>query len=332
MAYLWVILGALIYLLVVGDILKTTLSLQGGGWLTNKFSQLFWGIMLKFAGRNGKSKLLAHTGFYLLIFIILIWVSLLTLSFFLLLQADIDSVVNSAKIPASTIEKLYYAGFIISTLGLGDFVPSNNLWRIVTDVYSFTGLILITMSVTYFIPVLSAIIKQRKLGINLSSLGNSVQEIIMNTLNGKDFISFKLQLLNFSDALLEHNQNHRAYPVIHYFHNNKKEHAVILQIARLNEAVIIMDQCLEVEYRLPKHELSSLKTALDNYIKVIKDVSNIKIKQEPPRLFSLNLLEEKGMLKAKFNDIELSKETQHNRAIFLTLVERDGWKWNDLSM
>jgi len=92
----------------------------------------------------------------------------------------VDSLVNSSKIPASAIEKLYYSGFVISTLGIGDFMASNDIWRIVTDVYSFTGLILLTMSVTYFIPVLSGVIKQRKLGINLSSLGSSPQEIILN--------------------------------------------------------------------------------------------------------------------------------------------------------
>lgn len=332
MAYFLIILGALIYLGIVADILTTTLSMQGGGWLTGRFSHIFWNLILKVSGKNGNSKLLAHAGFFLLILIILIWVGLLTISLFLLLQSDVDSIVNSSKIPASAIEKLYYSGFVLSTLGIGDFMASNNIWRIVTDVYSFTGLILITMSVTYFIPVLSAIIKQRKLGINLSSLGSSPQEIILNAWNGKDYEFFKLQLLSFSDALLEHNQNHRAYPVIHYFHNSDKEHAIILQIARLNETVYILEKCLKPEYTFPEQILASIRTALDNYIKVIKDVSHLKVKKEAPRRFPLDRLTEKGMIQADMEELDFPKDIQHNRKVFLTLIEQDGWKWEDVFM
>jgi len=330
MEYLLFVIGIIIYLGVVLDILKTTLSMQGGGWLTNKFSHLFWAMMLKISGRNGQSKLLAQSGFYLLILIILIWVGLLTLSMFLLLQSDIDSVVNSAKIPASALEKLYYSGFILSTLGIGDFTPSNNLWRIITDLYAFTGLILITMSVTYFIPVLSAIIKQRKLGINLSSLGNSPQEIILNAWDGNNFDFFRLQLLSFSDALLEHNQNHRAYPVIHFFHNNDKEHAVILQIARLHEAIYILDNCLNPDYSILNRELSSIKSALNNYTNVVREVSNIKFDSSPPATPDINMLKEKNMLKRDFNGFEFSKDIQQDRLVLVTLVEKDGWDWKDV--
>ncbi len=331
MAYLLIILGTLIYLGVVIDILKTTLSMQGGGWLTSRFSQAFWNVMLKISGKNGKSKLLAHTGFFLLVLIIIIWVGLLTISLFLLLQSDVDSIVNSSKIPASTLEKLYYAGYVLSTLGIGDYMASNDLWRIVTNVYAFTGLILITMSVTYFIPVLSAIIKQRKMGINLRSLGSSPQEIVSNAWNGKDYSFFKLQLLSFSDALLEHNQNHRAYPVIHYFHNSEKEHAIILQIARLNEAIYILEKGVKTEYAIPDQELSSIRSALDNYIKVIKEVSNISRAKEAPQPSAINLLQEKGMISANTQRIDFPKDVQNDRAMFLSLIERDGWKWDDVS-
>lgn len=332
MTYLLLISGILIYLGIVIDILTTTLSMQGGGWFTSRFSYVFWDFMLKISGRNGKSKLLAHAGFYLLIFFILIWVGFLTLSFFLLLLSDVDSIVNSSKMPASTLEKLYYAGFVLSTLGIGDFMASNNLWRIITDIYSFTGLILITMSVTYFIPVLSAIIKQRKLGINLSSLGKSPQEIVINAWNGENYQFFKLQLLNFSDALLEHNQNHKAYPVIHYFHNKDKNHAIILQIAKLNEAVFILENHLKSEYAIPQQELSSIKTALNNYIKVIEEVSHLNIKKASPKLPSMDLLKQKNMILASANGNNYSAQTQYNRRVFSTLIERDGWNWEDVQI
>lgn len=332
MAYLLIILGSLIYIGVVVDILRTTLSMQGAGWFTSRFSHVFWKTMLTISGRNGKSKLLARAGFYLLIFIIILWVGLLTLSLFLLLQSDIDSIVNSSKIPASAMEKLYYAGYVLSTLGIGDYMASNNLWRIVTNVFSFTGLILITMSVTYFVPVLSAVIKQRKLGLNIRSLGNSPQEIIINAWNGGNYDFFKMQILSISDALLEHSQNHKAYPIIHYFHNNEKDHAVILQIARLNEAITLWEKRVKSEYSITQQELSSIKSSLDNYIQVIQEVSNIRMKHNSPHPAAINLLEEKDMVLANEPQIDLSNNLQKNRAMFLSLIEQDGWKWEDVTL
>ncbi|TVZ26859.1 hypothetical protein JM83_1850 [Gillisia sp. Hel_I_86] len=52
MEYLLLIVGALLYLSVVIDIVQTTLSMQGGGWLTSPFSHLFWVFLLKVSGKN----------------------------------------------------------------------------------------------------------------------------------------------------------------------------------------------------------------------------------------------------------------------------------------
>ena len=44
------ILGIIIYLLIVLDVIQTTLSLQGGGWLTSRFSHFFWKGFLNISG------------------------------------------------------------------------------------------------------------------------------------------------------------------------------------------------------------------------------------------------------------------------------------------
>ena len=99
-------------------------------------------------------------------------------------------------------------------------MPSGDIWRVLTSIYSFTGLILLTMSVTYFIPVLSAVIDQRKLGITLGTLGSSPEEIVLTSWNGKNFEPLISKVDALSDSIIKYSQQHRAYPVIHYFHNN----------------------------------------------------------------------------------------------------------------
>jgi hypothetical protein len=57
--------------------------------------------------------------------------------------------------PTTVVNKIFYTGYTLSTLGLGDMEPEGNFWDILA-ILSFTGLILISIAITYLIPVVSA--------------------------------------------------------------------------------------------------------------------------------------------------------------------------------
>ena len=321
----------MIYIVVVSDIVMTTLTMKGGGWMTNRLCRWLWRLALNICGRDGKSNALTHTGYLLLAVIVLLWVLMLNLSFSLVLMAQIGSVMDATtKLPATGWEIVYYSGYVLSTLGLGDYVPSTDTWRLVTNLYAFTGLIFITMSVTYFIPVLSAVIKQRKLGINISGLGDSPQEVILNAWNGENFDFLKFQLLNLSDELVDHNQNHRAYPIIHYFHNNKRKNAVVLQIAKLNEVVYLFQEYIRKDLSLNKSDLLAIGSALNNYKEVVRDVTRVKMIQNSSVSTPIHKLIDKGLLVDNFEQIELNDAMHKNRMVYQSLVEQAGWQWDDV--
>ncbi|WP_300442064.1 potassium channel family protein [Christiangramia sp.] len=328
MEILLIIGGVLIYFFTALDIVQTTLSMQGGGWITSRYSHKFWDLFRKATGNDGRKKILSHAGYLLLISILLIWVLLLWLSFVLLLSSSEGSILNSTtRISAGLIEKIYYAGFTISTLGVGDYIASSNTWRILSAVYSFTGLILLTMSVTYFIPLLSAVIEQRKLGIRLSNLGNSPEEILINSWNGKDFAQFTDMIEDLSESLVQHSQNHRAYPVIHYFHNWKEKNAVILQLARLHEALYLLKYEISEEIRPDLIKLKPLEVAIQNYTEVILEVTHLNVLEETPPLARTDTLREQGLLLENRKEISVTGELKKTRRIFQTLVQQDGWTW-----
>lgn len=325
------IIGTLVYLAIVLDILQTTLSLQGGGWFTSHISRWVWSGFLKVSGHNGRSRLLEHAGYVLLVIIVTVWVFFLWLSFLLLLSSSPDSIVNgSTRIPADTWEKLYFAGYTISTLGMGDFVVTTDAWRVLTTIYSFTGLILLTMSVTYFIPALSAVINQQKLAITIRSLGKDPQDILINTWDGQNFDDFFAKASGLSEDLIMYGQRHRAYPVIHYFHQTEKGTNIILQLARLNEALQIMKHCLPSEMKPRDQELAGLQVAFDNYVKIITRVAKYKpVKVAVPGV-KLNKLREKGFFKAEHQCGEMKEDAGHNRKVLHSMVVRDGWNWEDI--
>lgn len=324
---IFLIAGIVLYFSIVLDILHTTLSMQGGGWLTSRFAHFFWKFFLMISGKNGRSKILSRTGYILLISIVLIWVFLLWMSLVLILYGNPGAVIESAtKIPANFWQIVYYSGYSLSTLGMGDYVASADIWRVLTSIYSFTGLILLTMSVTYFIPVLSAVIDQRKLGISLSTLGRSPEEIVLGCWNGENFEPLLKKIDKFSDSIIRYSQQHRAYPVIHYFHNNKEKNAIILQLARLYEALLIISFQVKDEYKPAQASIKPLYIAFENYFEVIAEVTHITPVSEAPPFPNTNELFENKMLRWNPKN-DYSEEIIGNRRLFQTLVEQDGWNW-----
>lgn len=331
MELIWIILGILLYFAVIYDIIKTTLSLHGGGWLTSPFSHALWLLFLKLAGGNGKSRFLEHVGYLLLILILLLWIAGLWGSFFLLLISQPDSIISSSnKLPADAWQKLYYAGFTISTLGIGDYVGSQNLWRVITDMYAFSGLVLITMSITYFVPVLSGVILQRNLGITLSSLGQSPQQMVLNSWDGKTFHRLTAQASSISNMLIMHSQNHKAYPIIHYFHTHKAKHAIILRIATLYDTLFILSHFVKKELKPSHNDIASLQTALENYIEVITEVSVLKKGIKIPPKPQLEKLIAAGLVDVEAAEVPLQEDIRQKRLVLATLVEQDGWSWQDV--
>lgn len=324
-------LGGILYLAVVIDIVKTTLSLRGGGWLTSLLSNGVWALFFKISGGNGRSRLLEHTGYFLLVLIVLFWVISLWLSFFLLLLSQTDSIISSSsRLPADAWEKFYYAGFALSTLGVGDFVASSNLWRVLTDVYAFTGLVLITTSVTYFVPVLSGVTAQRNLGIILSSLGQTPQQLVLNSWDGNSFERLIAQAADLSNQLIMHSQNHKAYPIIHYFHTPKAKNAILLRIATLCEALFIISYYVRKEIRPDQNDLSSLHTAMDNYLEVVQEAARGKNGADAPEKPDMKKLIEKGLVDPALLGMPVKEGVQQNRLILASLVEQDGWSWEDV--
>jgi len=325
------ILGIVIYLLIVLDVIQTTLTLQGGGWLTSRFSHFFWKGFLNISGKDGSSKFLSHAGYILLIAIVIIWVFALWSSMVLILYSNPGSIIQSStKATAGLWEVIYYSGFTLSTLGVGDFIAAGNYWRLLTTIYSFTGLILLTMSVTYFIPVLSAVIDQQKLGIKLSTLGSTPQEIVLNSWNKKDFSRLTNKIDDISDSIIKYSQHHRTYPVIHYFHNPNQSNNVVLQLARLYEALIILTHKIKKEKQPPLEDIRPLIVAFENYFKIISEVTHINIKEKNPAKISVAILQAHGLVPATIEQKDIEEKFMKKRKFFKTLLLQDGWKWRQL--
>ncbi|GHA81909.1 ion channel [Pontibacter akesuensis] len=334
MQVLYFTLGALVFALTALDIIKTTFSSNGGGMITSLVSKGVYKAIFLTAGKKGRSKLLGYAGPAVLVSILLVWIAGFWLGFFVALLSETDSVVHSVtKTPAGTVEKLYYAGFTLSTLGIGDYVASNDFWRIVTDVAAYSGLVFITTSITYFLPVLSAVGLQSTLSLYISGMGKTPQQMLTKSWNGKDFSSFFDNTSDLCQMLIKHTMNHHSYPVIHHFHNSQPKLSITPAIVLLDEAYQLLGNALQQDVAVDEVKMSMLQTALDSYLEVVREgfLKNASPNEKAP-VPDLRLLEEKRIpLKGKEAVRHYFEQDLGERRKLLTaLLEMDGWSWKEV--
>lgn len=330
MNYLYLLLGILLFVLTVLDLIKTTFSSNGGGRITNAVSRGVWKLIFVASGKKGKSELLNYAGPTVLIAILLVWIIGLWCALFLMLLADKDSIVNSSTLTiASPLEKLYYAGFTLSTLGVGDYIATTNAWRIVTSLAAFSGLAFITASITYFVPVLSAVGLQSKLSLYISGMGKTPQQILLNGWNGKDFSSFFDTTSDLCQMLMQNTMNHHSYPVIHYFHNNQVKLAITPALVLLDETYHLL-RCVSVKDEL---KMEMLQTTLNTYLEAMQEsfLKNPTAHSDAP-MPDLEQLYDRHIPLNSREQVEqvFEQELHEHRQLLTSLLEKDGWTWKEV--
>ena len=330
---LYLILGILLYILVALDIIKTTLSSTGGGYITNKIAQAVWKVWFLLSGKNGNSKMLQYAGPTVLVSILVFWVSILWGGYFLMLLSDPDAVKKSSILEvASPLEKLYYAGYVVSTLGIGDYIASTNAWRIITNVIAFSGLAFITASITYFVQVLSANGLQSTLATYISGLGNSPQQILLNSWNGKDFSKLADKVSDLSQMMLQHTMNHHSYPIIHYFHNSNPQQSITPSMARLYEAYCILENAVKEDANLNKLDRNMLGKAFEAYHHtMLKDfVKKLDSDLTTPALHSDGLAKQGIPVLQQPEGQSLPPKYEKQRMLYTKLLQKEGWSWEQV--
>jgi len=335
MSYISLAAGCVIILLIISDIIFTVFAPHGSGFLSDSISKGIWRILLNLTNKSGKLKMLNNSGTIIIVILMFVWLSLLWLGFTLIYCFDTDSVINATtKIPTTTTEKFYYIGYTLSTLGYGDFQGGNQFWQVLSSVISFTGLILITTAITYLVPVTNAEIDKRKLGIYISTLGTTPDQILTTGWNGKNFKDLNDHFLDLIEKILENSQNHLAYPILHYFHTSDQNEASTLNIALLDETLSILIHHVKHDMRPDDQYLLPLRRAITTYLETLRHAF-IKPTDNLPEVQDLMVLKKTKIpaLQSIIEDkdtLELNDNLEKRRKLIYALLKNDGWDWSDL--
>jgi hypothetical protein len=254
------IASVLLLFTVAYDFFFTVISINGAGLVSSRLSgwisELFLNLNKAVKGR----KMLNYCGVSIILSLIIWWIGGLWLGFYLLILSDERSVVTaSTGIAADVSDKFYYSGYVLSTMGNGDFVPGSPCWQIVIAVFSFSGFIFITTAMTYLISVSSAVIHKRSLSLYINDI---------MTLNEEDRINCLYEnAAKIRNMINRHNQNHFAYPVVHYFFSTDKKTSFSIGLWKLNALLT----SIQNDSGHPSHKVMPLIRSIDNYLSTMSE-------------------------------------------------------------
>lgn len=326
---LLLLLGFILLAVVSSDVLTTTLTVMGGGFLTNRFSSWLWRGATRMHRHHCNHYLLAVVGLLLISGMVTLWYLLTWLSWSLIFCAFSDAIVNSSnQQPASTWGRIYFTAYTITTLGRGDYLPQGTVWHLLTGLAAANGFFLVTLSIAYLFPVVSAVTKKRVLSVYLSSLGGTADEILTNAWNGRDFGNLDQHLISLTPLIAELGEKHLTYPVLHYFHSRERSRSLPLSIAAFDEALTLLQYGIVKEYRPDPAALKPARRACAAFLKTLKSAYLEPDKLEPP-LTPLNILRGEGIPTASDRSFFTAiSQINKRRRLLLSLVKSDGWSWN----
>ena len=329
MPVLMTISGLAILAIVSFDVLVTTLTVGGGGPITTKLSTWIWHISLKIKPGNFRHRWLAALSWLLLSAMVILWSLLTLVGWSLVFCSFNNAIINTTdKMPADTLDRIYFTAYTLTTLGRGDYRPEGVIWNLFTATASANGFFLVTLAIAYLSPVVSAATQKRAFAVYIASLGGTGDEILTRAWNNNDFGQLDQHLIAIAPMIAKLGEQHLTYPILHYFHSVERSRCNSLSLVALDEALTLLQYGVDPSCQFDLAALGTARRANAAFNKTLKSASLNPAVDEPP-LPSLELLRAKGI--PTVSDSEFKNSTKHlnqRRRFLLALIRNDGWTWD----
>ncbi|CAN5747595.1 potassium channel family protein [soil metagenome] len=324
------VLGVVIILLVLGDVVKTTLSVRGSGLGSGWLARTTWTVALWWHRRRPAHGALAYVGTATLLLIIGLWTSALWLGWTLFFMSDLNAVVSSSSgEPTGFVERAYFVGYTLITLGNGEYQPQVGFWQIMTLLAASLGFFVITLAITFLLSVLPAVVGKRQLASYIASLGLAPADIVLGAWDGDSCDALTQHLSTLNEALGKVAQQHLAFPILHYFHSGERRTALPLRVAALDEALGCLFYGLE-GCQSTAHRLQPLRESVGSLLETLQN-GFIGGHDDTPPPTPLEPLREGGLeTKAQADYHRALDEKTERRKLLHGYVVKDGWEWQDI--
>lgn len=237
MQTLQIAVGFILIVVIFLDFFHTTLSGNGFGFLSRLVNRTLNRIIIQ----NRSRTIFNYSGVTHLLVTTAVWLTLLFLGAYLIFTAGEEMVIHgTSKLPANYSQRFYYTSYVLSTLGIGDFVPGNAVSDIFTGILSFTGFIMITTGLTYLLSVVSSVLSKKELSFYISTMGSDVEEMYHFFKKEDDLSGLLSDANNLRQEILKNASSYLAFPMVNYFLSKKRESALVVQMAVLYEVLMVL--------------------------------------------------------------------------------------------
>lgn len=327
MELLTAVLGILLIVVAGVDAVLTTISLGGGGPLTTYVARGLWAILPRRRSGGGSSIHSKLVGPSILLALFAVWALLFWVGWALLFLSASDAVVNSKTgAPAGLWDRAYYAGYLLTTLGIGDYRPQGTFFQLITPVAAGSGFFLITLAVTYLLSVLSAVIAKRQLAFSILSLGRTPAEMILRSWTHSGFSQLASQVDELSEDVVMLAQQHLAYPVLHYFQTEDVRMSPTVALAVLDEALSLLLHATPAEHRPDPPSLLRTRLAIELFAETVAPHQDTGGTPPPP---ALEPLRDGGVPVVDDSTFHASlEELRPRRQRLARILENEGWQWD----
>jgi hypothetical protein len=137
----------------------------------------------------------------------------------LIILALVD-IASEGQTPTDFITALYYSGFSLTTLGVGDLVPKTAIYQLLTLIEAALGFSSFTITITYFLSLYNALIARNTFALSLyhrtDGTGDAAELIARLGASG-ELRGVQQDLSHIARDLIELLELQHSYPVLLYF-------------------------------------------------------------------------------------------------------------------
>lgn len=265
------VLGVLIAIVTLFDALYTTLGNRGAGPLTGLWTRALWRTALELRYRFGWKRFLSALAPLILIGIIVVWNLLFYLAYFLIFSSAGDALTHAKDRQVDNLDTLYYIGSTFSTLGMGDYQPTGFPWTMFTSLGATVVTLLTTLSISYLIPVLSAVVERRALISSIDAVGESSEKIFESAWTGPDARAADSYIRSVADSLTQAAFKTHVYPVLRYYYFCDEQSSLSAAVLRLYDALLLQTISPKSDDHTPPVNLKILLNCVETYVRQVSD-------------------------------------------------------------
>lgn len=323
-------LGFLFLVASIVDQLWTALWVDGGaGPLSSRLTSGTWRGLKRLDGP--RSRLLSLSGPLVLMLTLVLWVGLLWAGWTFVFAGGGQEALTytRASRPVTWTGRIYFVAYTMFTMGNGDFTPAVGVWQVATGLTTASGMLFVTLSVSYVLSVLGAVSQKRSFATGVSGVGTR-SEVFVKTgwdEEAEDFHELDFQLDTLASQLDTLTEQHQAYPILHHYHSEQAKKSAAVSVAILDEALLLICCGVPKEQQPNETLLNTARSSTRGYLQTLNKAYITPADELPPPP-DLDDLREVGI--PTVSDEKFAEdldESEERRRKLRGMVQNDAWEW-----